>query len=169
MLDAKIHINSTISDAHKGARHLGLNITNYYLGTPMDNYTSTCASPPQSSLKKSATIQATTSRSQATGTYISKFVEVCTASRKPGLLLSINSSRNWPPMAMHLCHSLQAFGITKPDAPPSPCVDNFGFKYFSRADAQHLINALQADYSLTIDLSGSLFCDLTLDWHYNEG
>jgi hypothetical protein len=37
-LDAKIHINSTISDAHKGARHLGLDIKNYFLGTPMTYY-----------------------------------------------------------------------------------------------------------------------------------
>jgi hypothetical protein len=38
MLDAKIHINSTISDAKHGARHLGLDIKNYYLGTPMEYY-----------------------------------------------------------------------------------------------------------------------------------
>ena len=39
MLDAKIHINSTaISDAHKGARHLGLDIMKNYLGTPTDYF-----------------------------------------------------------------------------------------------------------------------------------
>jgi hypothetical protein len=38
MLDAKVHINSTISDAHKGARYLGIDIKNYYLGTPMKYY-----------------------------------------------------------------------------------------------------------------------------------
>jgi hypothetical protein len=38
MLDAKIHINSTISDASKGACHLGLDIKNYYLGTLMGYY-----------------------------------------------------------------------------------------------------------------------------------
>jgi hypothetical protein len=38
MLDAKIHINSTISDAKHGARHLGIDIKNYYLGTPMEYY-----------------------------------------------------------------------------------------------------------------------------------
>ena len=38
MLDAKIHINGTISDAKKSARHLGLDIKNYYLGTPMDYF-----------------------------------------------------------------------------------------------------------------------------------
>jgi hypothetical protein len=38
MLDTKIHLNSTISDAKHGARHLGLDIKNYYLGTPMAYY-----------------------------------------------------------------------------------------------------------------------------------
>ena len=38
MLDAKLHINSTISDAHQGARHMGLDIKNYFLGTPMTYY-----------------------------------------------------------------------------------------------------------------------------------
>ena len=35
MLAAKVHINSTISDAKHGARHMGIDIQNYYLGTPM--------------------------------------------------------------------------------------------------------------------------------------
>ncbi len=38
MLDAKIHINSTISDTKHRARHLGLDIKNYFLGTPMAYY-----------------------------------------------------------------------------------------------------------------------------------
>jgi hypothetical protein len=39
MLHAKIHINSTISDALNGARYyLGLDIKNFYLGTPMTYY-----------------------------------------------------------------------------------------------------------------------------------
>ena len=35
MTNAKLHINSTISDSHKGARYLGIDITNFYLGTNM--------------------------------------------------------------------------------------------------------------------------------------
>jgi hypothetical protein len=35
MLDAKLHINSTISDAKRGARYLDLDIKNFCLGTPM--------------------------------------------------------------------------------------------------------------------------------------
>ena len=33
--DAKIHFNSTISDAKRGARYMTLDIKNYYLGYPM--------------------------------------------------------------------------------------------------------------------------------------
>ena len=33
--DAKIHFNSTISDAKRGARYMTLDIKNYYLGSPM--------------------------------------------------------------------------------------------------------------------------------------
>jgi hypothetical protein len=35
MLDAKIHINSTISDAKHGARHMGVDVKNCHLRTPM--------------------------------------------------------------------------------------------------------------------------------------
>ena len=35
MTSAKLHINSTISDAHKGARYLGIDITNFYLNSDM--------------------------------------------------------------------------------------------------------------------------------------
>ena len=35
MKNSKLHINSTVSDAHKGARYLGTDITNFYLGTDM--------------------------------------------------------------------------------------------------------------------------------------
>ena len=36
ILNTKIHINSTISDAKKGARYMTMDIKKIYLGTPMD-------------------------------------------------------------------------------------------------------------------------------------
>jgi hypothetical protein len=38
MLDAKLHINSTISDAKNRARYLSLDIKIFYLGTPMSSF-----------------------------------------------------------------------------------------------------------------------------------
>jgi hypothetical protein len=45
------------------------------------------------------------------------------------------------------------------------CVDNFGVKYFSKADALHLINAVNDHYESTVDWEGNLYCGLNLDWH----
>ena len=42
MTNSKLHINSTISNAHKGARYLGIEITNFYLGTGMPYYQYMC-------------------------------------------------------------------------------------------------------------------------------
>ena len=49
------------------------------------------------------------------------------------------------------------------------CVDDFGIQYHSRADADHLIHALQSFYKITIDWSGQNYCGLHLDWNYDSG
>ena len=38
ILDAKIDINSTISDAKRGARYMCMDVRNFYLGMPMAYY-----------------------------------------------------------------------------------------------------------------------------------
>ena len=49
------------------------------------------------------------------------------------------------------------------------CVDDFGVKYTSIDDANHLINALNESYDITIDWSRKLFCGLDLEWDYEKG
>ena len=49
------------------------------------------------------------------------------------------------------------------------CVDDFGIKYYSKEDAQHLLDSLSNHYKITTDWEGQNYCGLTLDWHYNEG
>ena len=49
------------------------------------------------------------------------------------------------------------------------CVDDFGVKYFSKADAQHLIDTIKENYELSIDWEGTLYCGLTLNWQYEKG
>ena len=43
------------------------------------------------------------------------------------------------------------------------CVDDFGVKYTSQQEVQHLIDALKNYYDITIDWSGSHFCGLTIE------
>ena len=49
------------------------------------------------------------------------------------------------------------------------CVDDFGVKYFSKADADHLFSALAQHYQYTVDWTGSHFCGYEFDWHYEDG
>ena len=43
------------------------------------------------------------------------------------------------------------------------CVDDFGVKYLTKDDAQHLITNLQRSYDITIDYSGRNFCGLDIE------
>ena len=48
------------------------------------------------------------------------------------------------------------------------CVDDFGIQYHNKADANHLVNALQQYYKITIDWAGQNYCGLHLQWNYTE-
>ena len=47
-------------------------------------------------------------------------------------------------------------------------VDDFGIKYFSRQDANHLLSALEDKYSITIDWSGDSYLALNINWQYDK-
>ena len=49
------------------------------------------------------------------------------------------------------------------------CVDDFGIKYFSKADADHLFSALAQHYQYTVDWEGTHLCGYTFDWNYDDG
>ena len=48
------------------------------------------------------------------------------------------------------------------------CVGEFGIQYLSKADANHLIEAIQDTYKCSIDWKGTQYCCLTLVWNYTE-
>ena len=47
-------------------------------------------------------------------------------------------------------------------------VDDFGIKYTCEADLEHLLAAIKSKYTTTVDLSGTLYCGLTLAWNYRQ-
>lgn len=48
-------------------------------------------------------------------------------------------------------------------------VDDFGVKYTSLDDVNHLISALKDRYTIVEDWTGSLYTGLTIDWDYGNG
>ena len=49
------------------------------------------------------------------------------------------------------------------------CVDDFGIKYYSKDDAEHLLHFIGEKYKYTTDWDGKNYCGLQMDWDYVEG
>ncbi len=47
-------------------------------------------------------------------------------------------------------------------------VDNFGVKYKSQEDVDHLISSIKKTYKLTKDWTVNLYCEITLKWDYDS-
>jgi hypothetical protein len=45
-------------------------------------------------------------------------------------------------------------------------VDDFGVQYVGAEHAQHLVAALETDYTVSKDWTGGLYCGITLNWDY---
>ena len=46
-------------------------------------------------------------------------------------------------------------------------VDDFGMKYLSKDDINHLIDAIKEQYPIKIDWNGSKYLGIDLEWHYD--
>ena len=46
-------------------------------------------------------------------------------------------------------------------------VDDFGVKYVSKNDVDHLVASIKSTYTLTEDWTGNLYCGIKLDWDYD--
>jgi hypothetical protein len=47
-------------------------------------------------------------------------------------------------------------------------VDNFGVKYINIKDVEHLIASFKKTCKLTKVWSGNLYCNITLEWYYDN-
>ena len=49
------------------------------------------------------------------------------------------------------------------------CVDDFGIKYSSREDRDHLCNSIGKTFQYTTDYEGNNYCGLHINWDYKLG
>ena len=167
-LTTKIHINSTISDAKKGARYCTADIKNFFLGSDMEYY-------------QYARILAELIPQEVFDEYPEMVIEddgyVYFEARKgiyglkeASLLAFKQLVKNMKP------HGYEPMpytpGLWRHVSRPTTftlCVDDFGIKYFTKDDANHLLKAIQSNYETTVDWTGSLYCGLNLKWNYQQG
>ena len=159
----KFLLNSTISTP--GARFMTLDIKDFYYGTAMARYKYmklALAFIPDE------IIQQYSLRTLSSDSWV--YLEIRKGT--PGLKQASRITND------RLKARLAYFGFApvsrtpalwKHDTKPilfSLVVDDFGVKYTRKDNADHLIQALQKLYIISIDWTGSLFCGLTIDWDY---
>jgi len=169
LLETKILINSTISDAHKGARFMSADIKDYFLATPMaePEYMRVKYRYLPPDIRRRYNLDAIVSRDD----YIYIKIQKGMPGLKQAAILAYE----------HLKRCLLPYGYepikgtiglwhhkTRPTK-FCLCVDDFGIKYWSKEDENHLCNAIGANYRYTVDREGKHYCGLTLTWNYDKG
>ena len=169
ILETKIMINSTISNARRGARFITLDIKDYFLATPIRDpeYMRVRLKYIPEDIRKKYHIMDIVTKDNWVFIKIQKGM--------PGLKQAAILAYQ------HLKNSLEPYGYTpiegtvglwKHDKRPTKfclCVDDFGVKYWSKSDADHLCNAITANFRYTVDKEGTNYCGLTLSWNYPMG
>ena len=154
--NAKLHINSTISDAKKGARYLCLDITKFYFGNPLTyfQYIRVHFSLIPLEVRDEYNLTA-----EDDGYVYFEVRRGIYGLKEAGLIAFTTLVTNLAPfgyLTMQFTPGLWRY-VSRPTT-FTLCVDDFGVKYFTKEDAQHLIQAIQSYYDTTIDWSGSLYC-----------
>ena len=161
----KCHINATISNS--AARFCTMDIKIFYLGTPLPEY---------EYLKL---------RLDIIPEEIVKQYNLLAIADDGWVYIEIRKGMYGLPHAGkiandRLCKHLKPYGYAPVKHTPglwkhttkpisfTLVVDDFGIKYTDLADVAHLQAALEKQYEITFDPTGSLYCGLTLDWQYNK-
>ena len=168
MLDTKILLNSIISDAKDGVRFMTLDLKDFFLYSTM----------PEAEYMRIPWKHVTNDIAQRYNlkeklhnVYVYVKINKGMYGLKQAAVLAYNEVKN----------HLKTFGYIPIEGSPTMfkhitrptkfclCVDDFGIKYYSEDDANHLKNALFSKYKGTCDMSGKSFCGFALDWNYKDG
>ncbi|EJK62273.1 hypothetical protein THAOC_17120, partial [Thalassiosira oceanica] len=166
MLVAKLLFNSVVST--KGARFMTMDISNFYLNTPMPRpeYIRTKLSDipdeiiDQYNLRKLATADGSVYMIVTKGMY-----GLPQAGKLANELLEKRLN------AHGYRQSKLVPGLWKHDWRPiqfTLVVDDFGVKYVGKEHAEHLASAIRQNYKVTEDWTGNRYIGITLDWDYDK-
>ena len=165
----KIHLNSTISRARLGAKYLCIDIKNMYLNTKLP-------SPEYMRIHKDL-IPDEIKQEYDTEAYVDEngYVYMCITGaiyglEQSGYLANQDLIKNLAPYGYHPVKRTP--GLWEHETRKTTftlVVDDFGVQYFSKDDADHLINAIKANYPVKVDWTGSKYIGIDLAWNYEKG
>ena len=169
LLETKIILNSSISDAHRGSRFMSADLKDFFLATPMarDEFMRVKLKYFPPDIRNKYHLDNTV----APDGYVYIRIKKGMYGLKQAALLAYQHLKQC--LAPHgYAPVVGTVGLWAHETRPTKfclCVDDFGIKYFSKDDANHLLSSLSNHYKYTTDWDGTHYCGLTLDWHYAEG
>ena len=167
LLETKILLNNTISDAEKGAHFMSLDLNHFFLATPMPNpeYMKVAYKYfPQDIIDKYEL-----NKKVHQGYIYIKILKGMYGLKQAAVLAYENLIKNLEPFGYEPIPHTDSYWRHK--LYPTKfclCVDDFRVKYFKKIDSNHLISSLQTNYKISTDFSGQNYCGLTFDWEYKR-
>ena len=171
LLDTKILLNSTISDACRNARFMTIDIKNCFLNSPLPpgdrEYMRIHSKYFDKSIRDLYKLHDKINKDG----YVYCEIQLGIYGLKQAAILAYNliKERLAPAGYVPIKESNGLWRHNTRKTVFALCVDDFGVKYYTKEDALHLINALDKHYDITVDWTGRNYCGLTLDWHYKDG
>ena len=169
LLETKILLNSVISDARKyGARFLSMDLKDMFLHTPMKT-----AEYMKVHLKyfPDDIIQKYSLNELAHNGYVYIKIKKGMYGLKQASVLAYQNLTKLLTDGGYE-HILGSLGMWKHKTRRTTfclCVDDFGVKYFSKEDVQHLHDTIAKEYTCKIDWSGENFLGYKIKWDYEKG
>ena len=165
LITTKLLLNSIISTP--GARMATCDISNFYLGTPMESFE--YMNIPFKDIPQIIIDQYELQPLVHNGMVLVEIRKGMYGLPQAGI---IANERLQTHLATHGYHQHRHTpGLYSHDIHPitfALVVDDFAIKYIDKQHANHLFNTLRAQYEITIDWTGTKFCGLTISWDFTN-
>ena len=168
LIDTKLLLNSVISDADKGARFISADLKNHFLASPMERpeyMRVPLKHIPQDIIERYNLLPLVHK-----GHVYIKIQKGMYGLKQAALLAYKKLVTHLRPFgyAPVPCSLSLWHHVSRPTK-FALCVDDFGIKYFCKADADHLLNSLRRSFEITVDWDGKNYCGLNIEWNYPAG
>ena len=169
LIETKLLVNSTISDAKRGAKFMSADIKDYFLATPMKEceYMKVQYKHIPIDIREHYNLNEKVTSDNCIYIRIKKGMY----GLKQAAVLAYNQlkARLLPKGYSPVEGTVGLWEHTTRKTKFCLCVDDFGIKYFNESDATHLLSAIGEHYSYTTDWEGRNYCGLTFNWQYTDG
>ena len=162
---SKILWNSVLST--ENAKYMCLDISNFYLGTPLDRFE--YMRIPLSTLPEHTIVQYDMRKHAKNGfVYVEIRKAIYGLPQAGALAIKQLKEKRKPHGYYEVPHTPGLWRHVSRPISFTLVVDNFGAKYVGKEHADHLINAIKGTYKCTEDWEGSLYCGISLKWDFKE-